>query len=93
LVGNFLLSLFFGLAAIVCVTKPDRSLGVWYGLLAIVWISLAARAGIVRRKLKKERLAELDRTVETVRRAFGRQDLNENASNNCVNRSGESGGI
>ncbi|RMG38534.1 MAG: hypothetical protein D6725_06955 [Planctomycetota bacterium] len=85
LVGNLLLSLFFGLAALAYSIKPDPTLAVSYGLLAVIWLCLAVKAGTMRRKRQKQQLPKLDRAVETMSRAVGQEEMKTRASNQSLN--------
>ena len=65
--GNILLSAFFGLAGVAYFSKSELVLGIEYSVLAIIGLSLAVHAGVIRHRLRKEGLVRLDRAVETLR--------------------------
>lgn len=69
LAGNLCLTMFFGLASAVYLAKSEFLLGGGYGTLAVIWLCLAVRAGIIHREFQKERSDKLDRAVEILRRA------------------------
>ena len=65
--GDILLSAFFGLAGLAYLSKSELLLGIEYSVLSVIWLSMAAHAGVNRHTLRKEGLARLDRAVETLR--------------------------
>jgi len=72
-VWSALMSVWMGMAAVVHVTKAEHPLALWYGLLAAIWCIITTRAVVMRGVTKRERLARMERTVETVRRAVDRK--------------------
>ena len=69
LAGNILLAAFFGLAGAAYLSKSEFVWGISYAILALTCLFLAVRAGSILRARRKERLAKLDRAVESLRRA------------------------
>ena len=68
--GNVALSVFFGLASLAYSSKSELLLGIEYSVLSVIWLALAIHAGVIRHRMRKERLARLDRAVDTLRGVF-----------------------
>ena len=69
-IGKVLFAGFFTLASVAYFSKPERWLGFGFAGMAFVWLCLSIHAGAIQRARRKERLAKLDRAVETLSRAL-----------------------
>jgi len=69
-IGKVLLAGSFTLASVAYFSKAERLLGCGFAGMALVWLCLSIHAGAIQRARRKERLAKLDRAVETLSRAL-----------------------
>ena len=65
-VGNFMFSIFLGLASAACFSKANLVIGTGYAVLCVIWLCLSINAGYLRRTMNKDRQAKLDRAVATL---------------------------
>jgi len=77
-IGKVLMTMFFMIASIAYVSNAERVIGLAFAAMALVWFCLSVHAGITKRLQREERLAKLDRAVNSLDRAMRKVNGNEN---------------
>ena len=77
-IGKVLMTMFLMIASIAYVFSAERVIGLAFAAMALVWFCLSVHAGITKRLQRQERLAKLDRAVNSLDRAMRKVNGNEN---------------
>ena len=77
-IGKVLMTMFLMIASIAYVSNAERVTGLAFAAMALVWFCLSVHAGITKRLQRQERLAKLDRAVNSWDRAMRKVNGNEN---------------